>query len=201
MKELPILFSGPMVRAILDGRKTMTRRLVTPQPTALDGGAVLHWNGPMRYRKVFESDADFRRSWPEQSRFQVGRRMWVRETFGGDDLNGFVYQADHLDADLAAGDLDDGEQSIRRWRPSIHMRRADSRITLVVTAHCVEKLHEITEADAKAEGASPAFDDEGTVRIPARVRFIHLWDSINGKRAPWSSNPWVEVVSFERVTP
>jgi hypothetical protein len=170
----------------------------------------------MRYRKVFESDADFRRSWPEQSRFQVGRRMWVRETWYCDHAFCGDYSDPGHDPPRSREEQEaewrehiyyraDGiprfEADEVTWRPSIHMPRWASRITLVVTAHCVEKLHEITEADAKAEGASPAFDDEGTVRIPARVRFIHLWDSINGKRAPWSSNPWVEVVSFERVTP
>lgn len=86
-----------------------------------------------------------------------------------------------------------------RWRPSIHMPRWASRISLEVTEIRVERLQEITERDALAEGIDPGTSICDFAATPARDDFARLWDSINGERAPWSSNPWVWCVSFRRV--
>lgn len=189
MKDLPILFSGPMVKAILDGRKTMTRRLAM---MSVCGG-----------HKHFVPAVDDR-AWVEKvmdrTRFQVGRRMWVRETWYDD--NGLRHteptptQPDRHIFYRADGEPQWEADGPTPWRPSIHMPRWASRITLRITAHRIERLHEITEDDARAEGCAGGRFGEGDDDCKC---FACLWDRINGKRAPWASNPWVEVVSFERV--
>src|SRR5262249_27378565 len=132
-----------------------------------------------------------------------GDRLWVRETWAGDDCCGYVYRADHPNADLKRGDLDDGDQSIRRWRPAIHMPHAASRITLDVLSVRVERLQQITEDDARAEGVlSPAELSVCKLEGPlpwGRDAFQRLWDAINGKRALWASNPWVWCIEFRRL--
>jgi hypothetical protein len=185
MKEHPILFADEMVRAILDGRKTQTRRLA--KPTA-DGMFDLYcpWT--------------------------VGDRLWVRECwatipqYGPYSTASVSYRADnghqyvefeHIStwAQLSA------EKNGQRWRPSIHMPRWASRITLEITGLRLEKLQAISEADAIAEGLSPH-----TMRIggacTARHKFSELWESIYGKRlhCDWLANPYVWVIQFERVT-
>lgn len=196
MKERPILFSGPMVRAILAGTKTQTRRMVRPGVLA-DG-----WPDVPPLAIAYAA---------ERCPYGVpGDRLWVRETFAGDDCCGYVYRADHENADLRAGDLDDGEQSIRRWSPSIHMPRAASRLDLEISAVRVERLQDISEADAQAEGVEPFFtrfsgigreqritSGELAADAERRASFAVLWDEINGDRALWISNPWVWALSFE----
>lgn len=207
MKDLPILFSAPMIQAILDGRKTVTRRLPRSQPDGVPicdpSDGVWYVDGGM---------------WSMRTRFTVGRIMWCRETWnkhGGM----FSYRADgDWIADMRAQDAN-GYEALRargvhpRWVPAIHMPREASRITLRVTSHRVERLHEITEEDAMAEGVDPIkgepqheYHDTTGVYLGAcypdesyRDGFASLWDAINGKRCPWSSNPWVERVGFERV--
>lgn len=166
-REIPILFTGQTVRAILDDRKTQTRRL------------------EQRWAKV-----------------PSGTRLWVRETWAGDDCCGYVYRADHPDADLSRGDLDDGEQSIRQWRPSIFMPRNASRIDLSVVKVRGQRLWDITEEDAIAEGVAPARiqDAREPTRGPLVDAYANLWDIINGKRAPWRKNPWVFAITFKRLT-
>lgn len=187
MTERPILFSGPMVRAILDGRKTQTRRVVRwpfkGQPNAdeldnLGDGQSLYIRGkavPCPYGV------------PDD-------RLWVRETHAGDNLCGWVYRADHPDADISAGELDDGEQSLRRWTPAIHMKREACRLRLVVTDMRVERLQALTLQDAEAEGV-------GHVMPKSAVEmYAELWDSLNAKRGfGWATNPWVWVMEFKRA--
>ena len=175
VKERPILFSGEMVRAILDGRKTQTRRVVKPQPPPL-GGFVKNPYG------------------------QPGDRLWVRETWALDDK--YYYRADGAVGDRCG-----------KWKPSIHMPRAASRITLEITGVRVERLQEITISDIYAEGAITDEwlewrDDVSGVGMPAGSRIENerdvwekLWDSINGKTYPWKSNPWVWVIEFKRIKP
>lgn len=192
MKERPILFSGPMVRAILADEKTMTRRIVMPQPAADSNlrdvrSAPAHILAPS-FRCPFGVPGD---------------RLWVRETHatgvpGCQD--GLSYRADHQDP------KGDGRANPMRWTPAIHMRRAFSRIDLEVTAVRVERLQDITEEDARAEGVRPGKCEPGCdcdewSERRYRQGFEHLWDVINGKKALWSSNPWVWVVSFKRVRP
>ena len=191
VKEHPILFSGPMVRAILEGRKTQTRRVVKglldgeePGPCNWSKTGWGNWhNGGCSCRPI-----PFPYGWP-------GDLLWVRETFretgsaqqvdgklrGPLDPEQIVYYAD----DKAA--LYDGP-----WRPSIYMPRWASRLTLRITDVRVQRVQEMTLGDAKAEGLP---NDE-----PIGQWFPMLWDSINAKRGySWDVNPWVWAISFERV--
>jgi hypothetical protein len=114
----------------------------------------------------------------------VGDRLWVREAFAS-HASGFDYRAD--------GD------TTALWRSPIHMPRQASRITLVVTDIRVQRLHDITEDDAKAEGCDPVTHDDGAVDCGTRkTTFANLWDSIHG-RASWLDNPWVVAITFERA--
>jgi len=174
MKERPILFSAPMVRAILEGRKTMTRRVTK---RLLLGLPQAEMNAQCLYG-------------------QPGDRLWARETWAENIDGDIVYRADNGVA----------ESMIDRWRPSIHMPRWASRITLEITGVRVERLNEITEADARAEGVE-CFDDTKTFRsywddfcvcLSAKDSFQTLWAKINGPDS-WDANPWVWVVEFRRV--
>lgn len=197
MSELPILFSGPMVRAILAGTKTQTRRVVKPRKDR-DIGCEL---APSEL--AGEVNAGIYRNCPYG---QPGDRLWVRETWAygihamaakRDEAGPFVYAADGT----PQGRLCD------RWRPSIHMPRSACRIRLEITDVRVEHLQDITEANAKAEGYAPAWldaDDNTTVHAEApptyRRGFARLWRDINGPDA-WEANPWVWVVEFRRMEP
>lgn len=202
MKERPILFSGPMVRAILEGRKTQTRRVVKPQPYNHKFGYKLmrgigYVNLAMQSRQTIAS----RYGWP-------GNRLWVRETWAHCAECGSLNFAATVNKPRNCSACD---KTIGPWKPSIHIVRADSRITLEVTAVRVERLHDITEADAIAEGIHKfhglelyGCDPKGTpgtmVGGTASEAFAILWDSINDKRGfGWDKNPWVWVVEFERV--
>jgi hypothetical protein len=210
VKERPILFSASMVKAILDDRKSQTRRLVTPGTSEIGSGPFA-WSrldfsdafvdpggteifGPGPYLKVKRPDDDTRhRVYP---RYEVGMRLWVKETWAPADLRysivPIVYRADG-DAQPC---LDE------RWRPSIFMRRPDSRITLEITKVRCERVQEISEEDARGEGVLQTggrADLKPEHFRPARDLFRELWDKINRKRAPWSSNPWVWVLEFRKV--
>ena len=186
MTDRPILFSSPMVRALLDGTKTQTRRIVT---VPIGGGMV-----------ALPTDADGEARWSEKLCEKYGRpgdRLWVRETFAPRyfDNGKPGYRADWtaVAADVVAEP---------KWKPSIFMRRTESRITLRVTAHRIERLQAISEADAIAEGCTAATPAETLANgYPATVRYASLWDSLNGKKpgCSWADNPWVHVVTFERV--
>lgn len=185
MAERPILFSAPMIRAILSGVKTQTRRIVRGDALAL----LMEGSGA-----------------PE-SRCQYGRpgdRLWVRETWTAVDRRGFGARSSRLvdDDDEIRFRADDGATPGEGgcWIPSIYLPRWASRLTLEVTAARIERLNDITEADAKAEGVSLSPSTFiAASRTPYRVGFVKLWDSINGDRAPWESNPFVWVVSFRRL--
>ena len=216
-RERPIIFSGPMVRAIRGGAKTQTRRLVRPQPRIVpadldrgftEGGVydADFGTGPMEFDAL--DLPKFRRS-PYGER---GDRLWVRETWrlpvepDGTPLTGIEYRAT---APEAAQDFG------INWRPSIFMPREASRVTLEVEAVRVERLQEISEADAIAEGLRewPIPDphharwsaglDSGPFRdcweYDPRRAFKIGWDAINGKRGPWASNPWVWCLTFRRL--
>lgn len=217
MKERPILFSGPMVRAILEGRKTMTRRVVKLRY----GADVVVTNGqvwkPARVDYAGYVDCPYG---------QVGDRLWVRETWQGPLIDEELEEEFHQSPDYfkkpefcayrATDTLDainaDGEAL--GWRPSIHMPRWASRILLEITGVRVERLHEISEADAQAEGVERVVagvgwrrycdPDSEEVGVPpcgdARRSFRSLWKLINGDES-WNANPWVWVVEFKRVQP
>ena len=183
MREMPILFYAPMVRALLAGTKTQTRRIIKPQHLAFfnqDAAAMLSdWNErPLPYG-------------------QPGDRLWVRETFARIDGQTRPWIETDYKATYTHGDrLGDTLGIKKRWTPSIHMPRHASRITLEVTGVRVERLQDISEADAIAEGV------RNSLHLPggrfARENFAHLWWTINGDGS-WESNPWVWVIEFKRV--
>lgn len=216
MTERPIIFSAPMVRALLAGRKTQTRRVLKPQPNRLNGGKPLN-DGYGNY-----SVADGWRPY----RFRKGDRLWVRETWTPETDRGIGYPPPHDDGRPIRWDKD--EEDVRywtqphyratdpepdlvyadsdgptcRWRPSIHMPRWASRLTLVVTNVRAQRLQDISDDDAIAEGVEPwgsgtAFVQLEDAQTYSTVRgcFAALWDSIHGPEA-WAANPWVVAISF-----
>lgn len=211
MVDRPILFSAPMVRAILDGRKTQTRRVVKPR------GRV----------SLFDVEADGSPMWtdsyimdPGNAEWRMrdnpygvpGDRLWVRETWGINHSDYFApipKQRPPLEDEYFVFLATEDDPEIVHempWRPSIHMPRWASRITLQITDVRVERLNEISEADALAEGAPcGGLDDDGRFYEVAtggtyRCGFGALWEHINGPGS-WDANPWVWVVAFERAAP
>lgn len=233
MKERPILFSGPMVRAILDGRKTQTRRVLKP---------------------------DTKDYWNSCPYGVTGDRLWVRETSAIISVDGcsvFIARAERMPPGKTLAQTDGGLEifsvepgvaawaakhaDCERWKPSIFMPRWASRIALEITNVRMERLQEISEEDAEAEGCEPHVSAASGVDVPwwqgyedlgdgelihqqfhgtmpppwmvdpkrmkelphlnydARRAFEILWNSINAKRAPWGSNPWVWVLTFKQV--
>mgnify|MGYP001593654660 CR=1 FL=1 len=219
MKERPILFSGPMVRAILDGWKTQTRRIVKgAQPTGASGHTISgDWfrneRLVMREHKAVSAISDV--LWSQECPYgRVGDRLWVRETWAF-ELGAISSTRDENAPLVYAAD---GEQALRsrlcdRWRPSIHMPRWASRINLEITGIRVERLQDISETDARAEGAEEVWFDHGSaadrglidmpcmeINAPFRNGYALLWDQING-RGSWAGNPWVWVYDFCEVHP
>lgn len=204
MAERPILFSDPMVRAILDGRKLQTRRVLTPQPHEESGPISVGRYHPIVVRRGLEEPGVERfgahtddESWPCPYG-APGDRLWVREAwsyYGGDE---YLYQRDPMAVGFRAS-ADFGGRPIPggRWRPSIHMPRWASRLTLEVTSVRVERVQSIGEFDALAEGVSGWVRDRRCET--ARDGFRVLWDSINGKRdgCSWKANPWVWAITFK----
>ncbi len=191
-KERPILFSGEMVRAILEGRKTQTRRVVKPQPCEMNV-----WHGA-----IYDGEIDLDKTPCMESRscpYGVpGDRLWVRETF----CTGSFYDCFQEDGAICyratAGNTT--ETDCAAWRPSIHMPRHASRITLEVTSVRVERVQNISEEDAKEEGVEHFLIPPDGGSAPHIEGFRKLWDSINAKRGfGWAANPWVFVIEFRRV--
>ena len=213
MKERPILFSGPMVRAILDGRKTQTRRVVKPQIVKPSG-----WGSVLGQGFGFIDDGRYAEN-GDHLIFRCpygspGDRLWVRETWYIDDSR-FKKIAKKRPKWLEPLDLyfrADGEccKQIPEcqcadvgptpWRSSIHMPRWASRVTLEVVGLRVERIQDISEEDARAEGVADTPRVEGVAAC--RRLFGELWDSTNAKRGfSWKKNPWVWVVEFRRLAP
>lgn len=237
MKERPILFSGSMVRAILEGRKTQTRRAIKNPPgqgdwipaemcaTTSEGYQTSGHSG------VWWCDGNGDDQDTVRCPYGIpGDRLWVRETWGFVNHDGYAncpsslsWRADGRQRIVPVDDvmrlpktqlphcgysLDDQP----KWRSSIHMPRWASRITLEVTDIRVERLQEISEMDAFAEG----IDDESEAYLaaehyqaggssitggcPSVFAFADLWDSINGTGS-WEANPWVWAITFELATP
>jgi len=236
MRERPILFSGPLVRAILDRRKTQTRRLITPQPEHVRE----HMDGRIRvpdgwrWRETYGADDGGRFAENVAEHCPFGRRrdlLWVRETWrtgvaldhmspaaiADQCINaGYVkpwaplkYEADGAtinDDNFHRGDFGGGWG---KTRVAIHLPRWASRLLLEVTEVRVQRLQDITEEDARAEGVdadTSACDHarrtcaEVACTGPGyRAAFADLWNEINGERASWASNPWVWVITFRWV--
>lgn len=204
MKERPILFSGSMVRALLAGTKTQTRRVVKLPRSLAAGDLERAWPDKLwgvtpglHVPMPDESSQRLRNpwGWPEQS------KLWVRETWAQNrnqtsdtkEDRSVVYRADGGERAM-----DNGIEL--RWRPSIHMPRWASRITLWITDVRVERLQEISAVDARAEGIqipaptiTPAEFDHDCV-----VAYRNLWESINGPGS-WDENPFVWVIEFKRA--
>ena len=212
MKDHPILMNGEMVRAHMAGRKTQTRRPVKPQPPA---GFNDPWQGHNGQWFVMDGRPGARLdSHPLRSPFgRPGDTLWVREMFaaftGGSGEHGEYDEAEGPLCDERSYTFAyraDGTSRPARWRPSIHMPRAASRITLNVKRVWVERVQDIAEADAVAEGLVSALS-HGEWRNPslgrsgiwtARNAFAVLWDYIYAKRClGWDVNPWVWACEFE----
>ena len=222
MKERPILFSAPMVRSLLNCTKSQTRRVIKFPPFIVEPGEPdltsagwidEHEGGPGWYGWMTE--------YPEEGSTPIncpygkpGDRLWVRECYrdraigeGGHVERGqYVYRA-----------TENVDRLAERWRPSIHMPRWASRITLEITSVRVERLQDISEADAKAEGIETVRVSESDFRYLDYLRagqidigdkeatcgsavksYRTLWESINGPGS-WEANPWVWVISFRMV--
>lgn len=205
MRERGILFRAPLVRAILSGVKSQTRRLVKPQPQAWEGNpAFLLWRG---------DDPKTLQHLVERCPYGLpGDRLWVRETWRthereSDGVDGILFRADNAFVEIensrTASDRwieanANGEHG-EKWRPSIFMPRWVSRITLELTDVRVQRLQEITEEDARAEGVVPQeWVDANQFRSHC-FAFHNIWEEINGAKASWASNPWVWSITFRRL--
>ena len=192
----PILFNTEMVRAILDGRKTCTRRVAKNVPDHIHRIEPVYENGRFQfdcfyssYVVALDAYADF--CMPCLPPYQQGDILYVRETWSHpivpSDKNRYVYRADEV--------AEDGfKNEAHIWHPSIHMPKEAARIWMKVTDVRVERLQEMTDDDAEAEGC---FDYTSTA-----LGFPDVWDSTikksNLDRYSWQANPWVWVIEFER---
>ena len=191
MSEKPILFSGPLVRAILEGRKTVTRRVAK----LTDAG---HVKEPRGHRRWHPGDPDASAACPYG---QPGDLLWVRETWAQWD-RGLAFRADCLNP--RTGEEDGDSRRCRldfgvKWRPSIHMPRWACRLLLRVTDVRVERLQEITAEDAVAEGLVRDASHPTGGWVELLRDFRDLWDSIAKPGFGWDDNPWVWRIAFERV--
>ena len=219
MKARPILFSGPMIRALLSGAKTQTRRVVKLQPEDVFAhevasysqatGATVHY--PKDATATVFSDGLWYSLGPSAAGpiacpyGQPGDVLWVRETWSRAKL----YPASHEMFYRADGDVLGRQLSLsyvereKCWRPSIHMPRWASRLTLRITDVRVERVQEISEDDAIAEGVDTITmaDVARQAAWSRRQDFSRLWDSINGQRAgcSWADNPWCWCLTFDVI--
>lgn len=202
MNERPIFFSVPEVRAILEGRKTMTRRVIKrnrlrePTSETEDSRGLIVGGDAYPVARLCPYG-------------QPGDRLWVRETwdFRSWDVGRvrIAYAADgkQIDATPPAG-WNPTIYNYERWRPSIHMPRWASRILLEVVSVRVERVQDISEEDAKAEGMGMDYDGPYSFRQGFNYRggFMGPWDSSNAKRGHgWDANPWAWVIEFKRIEP
>lgn len=194
----PILFNTEMVRAILDGRKTCTRRLVKTRRKDACGFYVTRKTDGS-FAGIYEYDEN-ESMFDNQLKqpYQTGDILYVRETWKKAP-NGYYYYEDWQRNDIA---------DVTKWKPSIRMPKEAARIWLKVTDVRIERLQDVTEDGAKAEGA---IDNRGFIHSPeneydriytAREHFIKIWNSTikksNLNRYGWDANPWVWVIEFER---
>ncbi len=209
-KERPILFTGDMVRAVLDGGKTQTRRVLKGDFMHQPKGSIdakWYFRGPkMACWDSYETDVEMIARHNPYG--QPGDRFWVRESHAPRADCGCVWDRSKAEAfnRMQPGELcyaadQKGTDWVERWRPGIHMFRWASRITLEITSVRVERLKDISESDALAEGCKPnylpnrAYEDQ-----PYRSGFVSLWQGING-HGSWALNPWVWVIEFKRIKP
>lgn len=176
----PIIFSTPMVRAILAGNKTETRRVMKPQPDQMKicvNVRTLRWH-------IFNG-SEF--NLPVCPFGVIGGRLWVREKFTVLDDGYVMFAANHPEKYLKdeCGDV--------KWKPSIHMPERFARLILLVEEILIEPLQSINQTAIVQEGAASKTDNA----IDAKAKWVMLWDSINEKRGfGWDTNPWVWVVRY-----
>ena len=202
----PIIFSAPMIRALLDGKKTQTRRIVKPQPEWMQTDALGSVATIGRSTGMAEALCPYGRA---------GDLLWVREVWAlcGSLANvrpkDFEFPHIVLRDGLRYQSDDDGyDGTVQYWRPSIHMPRWASRLTLRLTDVRIERLQEISEADAQAEGITgPHYVGYQAYFLPgdskpryscATAAFECLWESLHGPDS-WSANPWVWALTFDVI--
>ena len=206
MKERPILFSGAMVRAILAGNKTQSRRIVKPSPSpdieCFQQNEMLPqiWHGMFRH-----TDGKlYRKSWDDKCPYgKPGDQLWVREVFRVYDSSKECACYDECRCAKYHGSpiyRATDELAVGPWRPSIHMPRKFSRITLEITGIRVERLQAIGPADCDAEGIerTTAHTRDGAGCLARIDDYRALWESINGPGS-WAANPWVWVIGFRKA--
>jgi len=218
MTEKPILFNTEMVKAILDGRKTQTRRVIKPQP--INEKPHLEWGWAWRKsKKTWFSGVTLKQLVSKPGLLyhspygKPGDELWVRETWRPSQINGKVwYKAGewlpYIKKYKTVHESYKGIDGTSKWRPSIHMPRRASRIQLTVKDVRVERVTDITEDDAKAEGmkfdlqdASIKYSELYNGNYTLVHKFYSLWNSINGSRGYGvETNPWVWVIEFELLT-
>lgn len=226
MKERPIIFNAEMVRAVLEGRKTQTRRIMKVQPESNQLGLLRITASTNRsdIGKYHWAESNATGNHVRSKLFAcpygaVGDRLWVRETWQGplipevefmnpNDFYSSAYCEYAADGGPEPEYVDMDDVIRRGWKPSIHMPRWASRITLEITGVRVERSQDITEQDAAAEGVPPAGDllpnYPDTYLTPkgdfatAKVAFQRLWESIYGEES-WQANPWVWVIEFRKL--
>ncbi|AUY01261.1 hypothetical protein [Escherichia coli] len=203
MTERGMIFNADMVRALLDGRKTQTRRPIKWKQTRFTEIGEREDGSKWPWSEDAEHACDF---WHPCPFGAVGDRIWVRETWSSDFANYYPndrvwYAADNnrrLDIEVVDGvrGIYSPESDVHvpfRWRPSIHMPRWAGRILLEITDVRVERLRSMSQDDARAEGVIAASGP-----MEAGLAFRELWDSIYGEES-WQANPWVWVITFRRV--
>ena len=210
MKERPILFSAPMVRALLDGSKTQTRRGIARLSgfgviTQFDVADTPDYDWHFRNKMRLWNDITHARLLECCPYGSPGDRLWVRETFQGPmwfgddepvDSHTPKYCHYKADGDGTPEYMDADDNLVCRWMPSIHMPRWASRITLEITGVRVERLHDISDDDSLAEGIYPT--KTGLYSGSPRAAYEELWESINGPGS-WATNPFIWVIEFRRV--
>ena len=192
MAEKPILFNTEMVRAILDGRKTQTRRLAKGIPLHSPYFEVVD-GAPM----VCDDNGDWHPA-TDYSRIQPGDVLWVRETWAK-DVGRYMYRANYSDTEKF---YMNGREIKMAWRPSIHMPRDAARLFLRVTGVRIQRLQDITSGEAVAEGIKSNLRNPSEA-ADALIAFEELWNSTvkpaDQPQYGWNANPWVWVIVFERV--
>lgn len=215
VRERPILFSGPMIKAILSGQKTVTRRVIKPQPP--EGSEIATINEAEGWWEVAALPG-FGGCMPNVSRGAIacpygeaGDRLWVRETFRVTGASGYGGVTNAVSIEYRAGgakifpatweQYDKAAGNTEGWRPSIVLPRWASRITLEVVSVRIERVQDITPQDAAAEGFDlHSWSERGVLSRDALMGFRDLWDKLNGPRGfGWDSNPFVWVISFRRI--
>lgn len=200
----PILFNTQMVQAILQGKKTCTRRIIKSKSKDACGFTITY-DCNNKFKDVYDHDENGGIFNSPQSRYHIGDILYVRETWstqynGIDDDNGYgeyVYKADGIK-------IDNSEGNCSRWKPSIHMPKEAVRIFLRVTDVRVEKLQDITDEGAKKEGSNLGVGIAEKMRESAIDRFIKIWNgTVNKKdkdKYSWEANPYVWVIEFKVIS-